>query len=99
MDKNDHRVVHTYWNQQCNTGYDACSDERDRLNAQMGEYRYFCSETFRDYGYDTSTPSYEDSNYGSSESEDNTCSDANRDGMCDDYENTCTDADDNGYCD
>src|SRR5690606_23603992 len=37
VDQYNHRVERTYWNQLCNTGYDACSMERDRLNAQMGE--------------------------------------------------------------
>lgn len=96
VDSNNHQVVQTYWNQLCNTGYDSCSYERDRLNSQMNDYRYFCSETWRDYGYDYSTPSYEDSNYGS---DDNTCSDANHDGMCDDYSDSCSDNDGDGYCD
>ncbi len=53
--------------------------ERDRLNSQMGEYRYFCSETFENENYDYSTPTYDDSNYSSSEE----CSDADNDGYCD----------------
>jgi hypothetical protein len=97
VDSNNHQVVQTYWNQICNTGYDSCSYERDRLNSQMNDYRYFCSETFRDYGYDYSRPSYE-----TPDQDDYTCVDANRDGMCDDYQdssNTCTDYDNDGYCD
>lgn len=107
VDKYDHRVIQTYWNQICNTGYDACSYERDRLNSQMNDYRYFCSETYRDYGYDYSQPSYDDVNYPQSTDttggyDDNTCSDANRDGMCDDYtgsSSSCSDNDNDGYCD
>jgi hypothetical protein len=95
VDQYDHRVVQTYWNQVCNVGYDSCSYERDRLNSQIGEYRYFCSETYRDYGYSYSTPSYEIP----SEDDTNTCEDNDRDGMCDDYVNTCSDADEDGYCD
>jgi hypothetical protein len=104
VDSNNHNVVQTYWNQSCNTGYDACSYERDRLNAQMNDYRYFCSETWRDYGYDYSTPSYDETGYPTStdsdyDYDDYTCTDANRDGMCDDYSNTCSDYDNDGYCD
>lgn len=107
VDSNNHSVVQTYWNQICNTGYDACSYERDRLNSQMNDYRYFCSETYRDYGYDYSTPSYENTHYPSENTSTgnddyNTCSDANRDGMCDDYtgtSSTCSDNDNDGYCD
>jgi hypothetical protein len=46
----------------------------------MGEYRYFCSETFGNENQDYSTPTYDDSNY-SSGSED--CSDSDNDGYCD----------------
>lgn len=101
VDSNNHQVVQTYWNQMCNTGYDACSYERDRLNSQMNDYRYFCSETWRDYGYDYSTPSYDSTSYPTSTDVGggNTCTDANRDGMCDDYSNTCSDNDNDGYCD
>jgi hypothetical protein len=97
VDNYDHRVVQTYWNQACNTGYDACSYERDRLNSQNNEFRFFCSETWRDGGFDYSRPSYDDSSYGN-----NTCVDANRDGMCDDFNgqnNTCSDNNNDGYCD
>jgi hypothetical protein len=45
----------------------------------MNEFRYTCSETYRDQSYDYSTPSYEDSTYTSSEN----CSDADNDGYCD----------------
>jgi len=77
VDSWNHQVVTQYWNQQCNIGYDNCSFERDRLNTQMGEYRYFCSETFRDESYDYSTPSYDTS------SEEETCQDWDNDGYCD----------------
>src|SRR5690606_37214062 len=95
VDTHNHQVVQTYWNQTCNTGYDLCSQERDRINAQMNEYRYFCSETFRDYGYDYSQPTYQ------TPEQDNTCVDSNHTGMCDDYEqdDTCVDNDQDGYCD
>lgn len=79
VDKYDHRVTQTYWNQICNTGYDSCSIERDRLNAQMGEYRYFCSETYREYGFDYSKPSHETSSYP----EEETCQDEDNDNFCD----------------
>jgi hypothetical protein len=71
----------------------------------MGEYRYFCSETYRDYGFDYSVPSYDDSYYTSSDDTSgdvDTCVDANRDGMCDDFNgtsSTCSDSDNDGYCD
>jgi hypothetical protein len=90
VDKYNHRVVQSYWNLTCNTGYDMCSYERDRLNSQMGDYRYFCSETYRDQNYTYSTPSYEDS-YPSDmdddyyDDDDYTCTDYNRDGQCDDW--------------
>jgi hypothetical protein len=80
VDSYDHTVIQSYWNQMCNTGYDACSYERDRINSQMGEYRYFCSETYRDQNFNESAPSYDDSYYSSSEA----CSDADGDGYCDD---------------
>jgi hypothetical protein len=57
--------------------------ERDRLNAQMGEYRYFCSETYRDYGYDYSSPSYEETYDSSSYDDSTTCKDFDQDGYCD----------------
>lgn len=102
VDKYDHHVIQTYWNQLCNSGYDACSYDRDRLNSQMSDYRYFCSETYRDYSYDYSKPSYEDSYYPDLSHDDYyTCTDSNRDGMCDDdtYTNNCSDDDYYGYCD
>jgi hypothetical protein len=80
VDQYDHHVVQNYFNQICNSGYDMCSMERDRLNSQMNEYRYFCSETYENENYDYSTPTYDDSNY-STGSED--CSDADNDGYCD----------------
>jgi hypothetical protein len=82
VDKYDHRVVQTYWNQTCSYGYDLCSFERDRLNAQMGEYRYFCSETYRDLGHDYSSPTYETPDYGYNTGT-GTCSDYDNDGYCD----------------
>jgi hypothetical protein len=72
------------------------------MNSQAGDFRYFCSETYRDENFDYSVPSYEDSNYSSDDDDSNTCVDANSDGMCDDYEdesNTCSDSNDDGYCD
>ncbi len=77
VDSWNHDVVSTYWNQLCSTGYDTCSFERDRLNSSMGEFRYFCSETYRNEGYDYSTPTY-DTSY-----DDNTCQDWDNDGYCD----------------
>jgi hypothetical protein len=105
VDSNDHKVLQNYWNQTCNTGYDSCSIERDRLNAQMGDYRYFCSETYRDNTFDFSVPTYDETNYSSEgdlTEDENTCEDTNRDGMCDDFEgtsSTCSDSDNDGYCD
>lgn len=77
----------------CNSGYDYCSMERDRLNSQMGEYRYFCSETYRNEGYDSSTPSYDDTYYSGGED----CLDYDNDGYCD--ENYDGSYDDNYYDD
>jgi hypothetical protein len=82
--------------------------ERDRMNSQSGEYRYFCSETYRDQGYDYSRPTYDDyddQDYGNGNGNgNNTCYDTNRDGMCDNYNqpttpNTCNDYNNDGYCD
>ncbi len=78
VDSWNHDVVDTFWNQTCNTGYDACSYQRDRMNSQMGDFRYFCSETFRDQGYDYSRPTYEDYDY-----DDQYCTDYDNDGYCD----------------
>lgn len=90
VDQYSHQVVQTFWNQTCNQGFDICAYERDRLNSQMGEHRYFCAETFRDYGYDYSIPTYQDSNY---------------DGYPDSANygyappGSCVDYDNDGYCD
>jgi hypothetical protein len=104
VDSFDHRVERTYWSQICNTGYDSCSMERDRLNSQFGQFRYFCSETYRDSNYDWSTPSYDDSYYGNTGygngGYDNTGYDngyGNGTGGYDD--NTCYDTNHNGTCD
>ena len=102
VDQYNHQVIQTYWNQYCNAGYDQCSYERDRINSQSGEYRYFCSETYRDQGYDYSRPTYDDNddynnggNYGG-----NTCNDYNNDGYCDQQDNnTCYDNNHDGRCD
>lgn len=59
VDQYNHQVVQTYWNQPCHVGYDTCSYERDILNDQSNDYRYFCSETFREDSYDYSIPTYE----------------------------------------
>jgi hypothetical protein len=101
VDQYDHRVVQNYWNQVCNNGYDSCSYERDRLNAQNGEYRFFCSETIRDYGYDYSTPTYEDNYGGQNPDYSNSCNDYNHDGYCDQQSpnNTCYDTNHDGMCD
>jgi hypothetical protein len=90
VDSYDHRVQQTYWNQICNSGYDTCSVERDRLNSQMGEYRYFCSETYRDQGYDYSQPTYEQGGYDTTQPTDVNPQDT--------YVN-CQDNDNDGYCD
>jgi len=113
VDQYDHSVLQSYWNQVCNTGYDSCSIERDRLNGQMGENRYFCSETFRDQNYNYSTPTYDETNYGDTTS--GSCNDFDNDGYCDEdnggqtlptdsydpnYDaNSCSDNDQDGYCD
>lgn len=94
VDTYNHAVLNTYWNQLCNTGYDACAMERDRLNSQMNEFRYTCSETYRDYGYDYSTPTFDDSYYSSEISTDTNDVDPNGDGYTD-----CSDNDNDGYCD
>jgi hypothetical protein len=91
VDQYDHRVVQTYWNQVCNTGYDSCSVQRDQLNYQMNDNRYFCAETYRDYGFDYSTPSYDDTYYQEpTRDESTTYSDERSD---------CSDNDGDGYCD
>jgi hypothetical protein len=71
------------------------------MNAQAGEYRYFCSETFENEDYNYSTPSYDDSNYSTGDD----CSDVDNAGYCDadpttdtyntDYSNSC---DEYGNC-
>jgi hypothetical protein len=84
VDKYDHRVVQNYWNQTCNIGYDSCSFERDRLNAQMGDFRYFCSETYRDQNFNWTAPTYDDSYYNVGNYDDNgSCTDFDNDGYCD----------------
>jgi hypothetical protein len=71
VDSYTHQVVRSYWNQTCNRGFDQCSYERDDLNDRTSDFRYFCSETFRDESYNYSRPTYDycyndyDSNYGS----------------------------------
>lgn len=93
VDQNNHMVVNNYWNQICNTGYDACSLERDRLNSGMGEYRYFCSETYSNQYSTNTAPTYEDTYYSDSQSS------ADEDVMDDEYDPNCTDLDTDGYCD
>jgi hypothetical protein len=76
VDQYTHEVIQSYWNQRCQVGYDFCSFERDRLNSQFNEFRYFCAETHRSYGYDYSIPTYENEDYSN-------CWDSNKDGYCD----------------
>ncbi len=63
VDTYTHQVVRSYWGLSCNNGYDQCSFERDRMNDASGDFRYNCSETFRDQNYDYSRPTY-DYGYG-----------------------------------
>jgi hypothetical protein len=79
VDQYNHQVLQTYWNQTCNSGYDLCSMERDRMNAGTGQFRYFCSETIRENNFDYSVPTYDDRYYGNTGS----CSDYDNDGYCD----------------
>lgn len=63
------------------------------MNDQNGDYRYVCSETYRDQNYDFSTPSYDDTNYYDDQSyDDNQYNDDYQDQACVDYDN-------DGYCD
>jgi len=59
VDSYTHSVQRTYWNQVCNSGFDACSYERDRLNEREYDNRYFCAENFRDESWDYSRPTYD----------------------------------------
>lgn len=59
VDSYTHQVVRSYWNQTCARGFDQCSFERDNLNDRNNDFRYFCSETFRDEYYDYSRPTYD----------------------------------------
>ncbi len=59
VDSYNHQVQRTYWNQLCNSGYDQCSIERDRLNDREYDNRFFCAETFRDQTWDYSRPTYD----------------------------------------
>lgn len=59
VDTYTHQVLRSYWNLSCNNGYDQCSYERDRMNSTSSDFRYTCSETYRDENYDFSRPTYE----------------------------------------
>ena len=59
VDSYTHQVQRTYWNQVCNSGFDQCSYERDRLNDREYDNRFFCAETTRDESWDTSRPTYD----------------------------------------
>jgi hypothetical protein len=62
VNKNNHNVVRTYWNQTCTSGYNRCALDRDRRNEQEWSNKFFCAETFRKNSYDFSAPTY-GSNY------------------------------------
>jgi len=58
-------VVQTYYDYQCNFGYDMCSDLRSIYNSSAGEYRYFCAERLDydntyDYNWNTEDDFYSD---------------------------------------
>jgi hypothetical protein len=44
VDYQTNEVVEEFGYYTCNTGYDLCADQRDLMNSQEGEERYFCSE-------------------------------------------------------
>ena len=53
VDKYTDQVIDTYYNQTCSYGYDSCSYQRDQMNQNEYEDRYFCAETnnTNSYGY------------------------------------------------
>ena len=52
VDKYTDQVISTYYSQTCNYGYDSCSMQRDNLNRNEYDNRYFCAETYNNgYGY------------------------------------------------
>ena len=59
VDTYTHQVVQSYFNMSCVQGYDMCAGERDYMNDSVWEYRYTCAETYRDYSYDFSYPTYD----------------------------------------
>jgi hypothetical protein len=57
-----YKTFYTYF---CSTGYDRCSELRDNMNHNAGEYRYFCSEKFKrdkkyNYNYNYTEHFYSD---------------------------------------
>ena len=70
------------------------------MNGQSNDYRYVCSETYRDQNYDYSTPSYDDT-YQDSTYSDQTGSTYDTGSYDDQYDSgdVCNDIDNDGYCD
>ena len=97
VDKYTHSVERTYWNQLCTTGYNSCAYERDRRNDREYSNRYFCAETFRDNGYNFSTPTYDYNDteyYDSQQPDDQNYSDQSNEYRTDnDYGKECYDYD------
>lgn len=59
VDTYTHQVQRNFWGMNCNIGYDQCANERDRMNSYSNDFRYTCSETYRDQNYDFSRPTYD----------------------------------------
>lgn|GEM_PF-3742991 len=49
VDLKTNKVVESFGQYACNTGYDLCADMRNNMNAQAGDNRYFCSEQYSQY--------------------------------------------------
>ncbi len=48
VDKNTHSVQGRYNNNLCSVGYNSCANERDNMNNQFQENKYFCAENFKE---------------------------------------------------
>jgi len=46
VDATSKQTVESYHGQICNVGYDICAQQRDEMNYQSSNYRYFCSERY-----------------------------------------------------
>ena len=59
VDTYTQQVQRSFWSMNCNIGYDQCANERDRMNSYSNDFRYTCSETYRDQNYDFGRPTYD----------------------------------------